>query len=171
MRYKTKEQIVNDMSTKRCWDIKKGLAIEATKDISSGRFLIYSTMHYVTIYRIIKAKLTKIKDPIQKVAYIDCLSMNYLDMGSERINAGLDIASGVLSGTILGLSITDLNLSSLEFAYTLLIILLIQALKAINLSSRKWNFYQLILHQIKDELTKETEELHDEESSERNPIG
>ena len=57
MRYRTKEDIIVDMSTKKCWNINKDLAIKATQDIPKGRFLIYSTMHYVTIYSIIKAKL------------------------------------------------------------------------------------------------------------------
>lgn len=171
MRYKTKEDIINDMSTKKCWNINKDLAIKATQDIPKGRFLIYSTMHYVTIYSIINTKLAEIKEPIQKYAYLDCLSMNYLDMGAERINAGLDIATGILSGTVLGLSITDLNFSNMELAYTVLTILAIQAVKAINLSFRKWNFYQLVLSKLKEELSQEKEELHDVETSERNPIG
>ena len=171
MRYKTKEDIIIDMSTKKCWNINKDLAIKATQYIPKGRFLIYSTMHYVTIYSIIKAKLAEIKDPIQKYAYLDCLSMNYLDMGSERINAGLDIATGVLSGTVLGLSITDLNFSNMELAYTVLTIIAIQAVKAINLSFRKWNFYQLVLSKLKEELPQKKEDQHELDTSKRNPIG
>lgn len=155
MKHITKKEIIDDVSSKRCWDISKDFAHKATKDIPTKPFLIFSIMHYTTIYSIIKAKLEDINDSVQRIAYLDCLSMNYMDKGSERINAALDIATGVLSGGVLGFSISDLSYSSLELACTLLMILVFQAIKAINLSFRKWDFYQMVLSQLKSELSKD----------------
>ena len=85
--------------------------------------------------------------------YIDCLIMNYTDLGSEKINTALDIASGLASGSILGFSLKDLALDSKEVVLTALVLFVIQAIKASNLLFRKWNFYISVLQQIKDELS------------------
>ena len=53
----------------------------------------------------IKDRVAKIEDPVEKMAYIDCLKMNYSGSGSDRINQGFDIASALLSGSYLGVSI------------------------------------------------------------------
>lgn len=154
MRYKTKENIIDDMSTKKCWGISKEFAEKATREIPNGRFLKYSTMHYYTVYCIIKRKLGEISDPIQKVAYLDCVYFNYLDLGSESINSKLDIATGVVTGVTLGFSITDIYVSRYEIVVAVLLALVFQVVKAINISLRKTNFYLLIINQIKSELNK-----------------
>lgn len=154
MRYRTKKDVIEDMSSKKCWDIKRELAIEATQDIDDGRFYIYSAMHYKIVYNIIQAKLSTIKDPILRIGYIDCLMMNYNDLGSERINSALDIICGIASGSILGLSLKDLSLGKKEVVIIAAMLFAFHVLKATNLLFRKWNFYNLVLQQIKDEMCK-----------------
>lgn len=152
MRKMTKLDVINDMTKKTCWDINRELAADATQDIESSNFYIYSAMHYKTVYTIIKAKLQTIDDPILKIGYIDCLIMNYTDLGSEKVNTALDIASGLASGSILGFSLKDMALDSIEVVFTALVLFAIQAIKATNLMFRKWNFYIAVLQQIKAEL-------------------
>lgn len=153
MRKMTKFDVINDMTKKTCWDMKRELAIDATQDIEGGNFYIYSAMHYKTVYNIIKAKLQTLDDPILKIGYIDCLIMNYTDLGSEKVNTALDIASGLASGSILGFSLKDMSLGSKEVVLTALVLFAIQAIKACNLLFRKWNFYISVLQRIKDELS------------------
>lgn len=153
MRKMTKFDVINDMTKKTCWDIKQELATDATQDIECGNFYIYSAMHYKTVYNIIKAKLQTLDDPILKIGYIDCLIMNYTDLGSEKVNTALDVASGLASGSILGFSLKDMALDSKEVVLTALVLFVIQAIKACNLLFRKWNFYISVLQQIKDELS------------------
>ena len=153
MRKMTKFDVINDMTKKTCWDIKQELATDATQDMECGNFYIYSAMHYKTVYNIIKAKLQTLDDPILKIGYIDCLIMNYTDLGSEKVNTALDVASGLASGTILGFSLKDMALDSKEVVLTALVLFVIQAIKACNLLFRKWNFYISVLQQIKDELS------------------
>lgn len=154
MRYRTKRDVIEDMSSKKCWNIQKELAIEATHDIDDGRFYIYSAMHYKTVYNIIQAKLSTIEDPILKKGYIDCLMMNYNDLGSEKINSALDIICGIASGSILGLSLNDLSLGKTEVVIIAVLLFAFHVLKATNLLFRKWSFYNPVLQQIKDELCK-----------------
>lgn len=153
MRKMTKFDVINDMTKKTCWDIKQELATDATQDIECGNFYIYSAMHYKTVYNIIKAKLQTLDDPILKIGYIDCLIMNYTDLGSEKVNTALDVASGLASGSILGFSLKDMALDSKEVVLTALVLFVIQAIEACNLLFRKWNFYISVLQQIKDELS------------------
>lgn len=153
MRKMTKFDVIDDMTKKTCWDINQELATDATQDISCGNFYIYSAMHYKTVYNIIKGKLQTLDDPMLKIGYIDCLIMNYTDLGSEKINTALDIASGLASGSILGFSLKDLALDSKEVVLTALVLFVIQAIKASNLLFRKWNFYISVLQRIKDELS------------------
>ena len=148
----TKKDILEDIYNKKHWDIKEADAINAVKDISDGKCKKYSTIHYKIVYCIIKAKLEQINDPIEKIAYIDCLAMNYADLGSDRINKVLDIVSVIASGSYLGISVIK-DIKDLEtIVITALFLFVFQLLKAINLLFRKWNFYQIILKQIRSEL-------------------
>ena len=149
----SKKEIIEDICDKKHWDIKEPDAVIAVKDISDGKCKKYSTMHYKMVYCIIKAKVEQIKDPIEKIAYIDCLIMNYADLGSDKYNKILDIASAFVSGSYLGISILK-DIKDLEtIATTAALLFIFQLLKAINLMFRRWNFYQIILKQLKSDIT------------------
>ena len=148
----TKKQIVKDICNKKHWDIKESDAINAVKDISDGKCTKYSTMHYKMVYCIVKSKIEKITDRTEQIAYIDCLTMNYVDLGSEKYNKALDIASAILSGTYLGTYVTQGTEDLETIAITAILLLGFQLLKALNLMFRKWDFYQMILKQLKSDL-------------------
>lgn len=150
----TKESIIQYIVDRRnIWDIDKALAVNATKDIPSSNIKKYSAMHYKTVYLIIKAKLDTIRDPVIKIAYLDCLDMNYGDLGSEKTNAAIDIAGYLLSGGYLGESFITQEQDIVTLISTAIILLVFQAIKAINLSTRRWNFYQMVIKQLKSEIS------------------
>lgn len=147
-----KKDIIKDICNKKHWDIREIDATSAIKHIADRKCKKYSTMHYKMVYRIIEAKVEQIEDPIEKIAYIDCLIMNYADLGSDKYNKILDIASALSSGSYLGISIFK-DIKDLEtIAITVVLLFIFQLLKAINLMFRKWNFYQMILKQLKSDI-------------------
>ena len=152
MRKITKKEIIKDICTKKHWDIKEEDAINAVKDISDGKCVIYGAMHYKMVYSIIQSKLEKITDRTEKFGYIDCLIMNYVDLGSDKYNKALDIASAILSGAYLGTSVTYSTEDFETIVITAIFLLVFQLLKALNLMFRKWGFYQMILKQLKCDL-------------------
>ena len=135
----TKESIIQYIVDRRnIWDIDKALAVNATTDIPSSSIKKYSAIHYQTVYLIIKAKLDTIKDPITKIAYLDCLDMNYGDLGSEKANSAIDIAGYILSGGYLGVSLISKEQDIVTLVSTAIILLTFQAIKAIGGVSTRW---------------------------------
>ena len=158
-----KSQIITDICNKRVWDINEANAKDATKNISDKVFRKYSVMHYKTVYCIIRNRVDMIEDTIDKIAYIDCLAMNYADMDFGKYNTILDVVCGFMSGSLLGLSITDTINDRLGLLIAFLSIIVLQSIKVINIIIRKWNFYQMILARIKEELVYEIGESEEKD--------
>lgn len=138
------------VNRKKIWDIDSNLANQAVQNINDGEFEKFSTMHYNCIHLIIKSKLAEIEDPSQRIAYIDCLIMNYNDM---QDNKSINIITGIFSEGLLGVSLFDI---SNDIWIKVVIMLLIGVFTVFNIVSaltRRWKFYQIILTQVKSEIT------------------
>ena len=146
----TKDTVVKYIvERKKIWDIDSNLANQAVQNINDGEFEKFSTMHYNCIYLIIKSKLVKIEDPLKRIAYIDCLIMNYSDM---QDNNGINIVTGIFSEGILGVSFFDVNNDIWLKVITMFLIGVFTILNIVSAFTRRWKFYQMILSQVKSEM-------------------
>ncbi len=152
------------------WDISKKDAEKAVKDIPDQPFRKYSVWHYKTVYQIVQAKLKSIGDNakdsksayIEQIAYLDCLAFNYKDMESEKPNEALDIASSLFTLGFLGLSFETIIENSTGWNTFILfwIAVLLQFLKLPGLLVRRWGFYQMVIEQLKDEVSASNTDQH-----------
>ena len=150
-----KANVINHMlRSVKIWDINMKLAMEATKDIPSSDFLRFSTRHFEIVYCIIKAKLDTITDPLEKLAYLECLDMNYGNMHSERISDALGILGETLTGAAFGVSVfVDAYGGSVYTRALLLVaILLFQGVRVFTLTTHTCQFYQRVIRAVKNDL-------------------
>ncbi len=148
----TKSDVIKYIvNRKKIWDIDSELANQAVQNIYDGEFEKFSTMHYNCIYLIIKSKLDKIEDPSQRIAYIDCLIMNYNDM---QDNKGINIITGIFSEGLLGFSLFDISNDIWIKLVAMFLIGVFTVFNIISALTRRWGFYQVVLSQIKNEMVK-----------------
>lgn len=146
----TKDTVVRYIvDRKKIWDIDKTLANQAVQNFNDGEFEKFSTMHYNCIYLIIKSKLAEIEDPAQRIAYIDCLIMNYNDM---QDNKGINIITGIFSEGLLGVSLFDISNDTWIKVVAMLLIGVFTTFNIVTALTRRWKFYQMILTQVKSEM-------------------
>ena len=147
----TKDTVVRYIvDRKKIWDIDSNLANQAVQNINDGEFEKFSTMHYNCIYLIIKNKLAEIEDPAQRMAYINCLIMNYNDM---QDNTNINIITGIFSEGLLGISLFDISNDMWIKAVIMLLIGVFTVFNIVSALTRRWKFYQMILTQVKSEIT------------------
>lgn len=146
----TKSDVIKYIvNRKKIWDIDSELANQAVQNIYDGEFEKFSTMHYNCIYLIIKSKLDKIEDPSQRIAYIDCLIMNYNDM---QDNKSINIITGIFSEGLLGVSLLDISDDTWIKVVAMLLIGVFTVFNIVSALTRRWKFYQMILAEIKSEM-------------------
>lgn len=147
----TKDTVVRYIvDRKKIWDIDSNLANQAVQNINEGEFEKFSTMHYNCIYLIIKSKLAEIEYPAQRIAYIDCLIMNYNDM---QDNKSINIITGIFSEGLLGVSLFDISNDIWIKAVAMLLIGVFTVFNIVSTLTCRWKFYQMILTQVKREMT------------------
>ncbi len=146
----TKEKIVKSITDKAVYGISSEFANDAVKDIEFTKCHKYSTYHYITIYEIIKKKVETLDNTNDKIAYINCLWVNYTSLSKHDV---IDIILGILTGGFLGISFFD---ETNDMPYKILSILLIIAFTCIKtyvINTRKWDFYDKIFEHIKNDIT------------------
>lgn len=145
-----KESIVKDfINHQAIWDIDLAFSTNALKNHDFTECKIYSYAHYKCVYLLLKAKISSLKEKEDKIAYLDCLIMNYNTLQS---NDEVDLLVGVLSGSFLGISFLDITNDILFKAFSMLMLLFFAGIKIFTLTNQKWKFYIMILQQLKSEI-------------------
>ena len=142
-----KEEIIKNISDKEIYDIDYDFAVKAAENIKFTQCHRYSTYHYKTILAIVKSKLATISDKDDKLAYLNCLSVNYSSLSKADV---FDIVIGILSGSFIGVSFID---ESNDIIYKIAVIIFIIAflcLKIYVLTTRKWSFYDKLFEHLKN---------------------
>lgn len=144
-----KYKIIKNLTDKKIYDIKYEFAVEATKDIVFDRCYKYSAYHYKTIYTILKHKLDTITDKDEKIAYINCLSVNYSSLGKTDV---YDILISFLLGDFLGISIIKDSEGLLTKMLVVLFTIAFWLIKSYAATTKKWEFYSDIFNHLKNKI-------------------
>ncbi len=144
-----KDAIIRSITDKQIYDIKYELAVDAVKDISYTKCYRYSMYHYKTMYTIIKKKLDTFSNAEDKIAYLDCLRINYIALSKYD---SLDVIASVFSGGFLGLSFFDKTNDVLYKTISIVSITVFICIKIYIMCTRKWDFYNNIIESLKNDI-------------------
>ena len=144
-----KDDIIKDISDKEIYDIDYYFALKAAENINFTQCNKYSTYHYKTILVILRSKLETMSNKDDKLAYLNCLSVNY---ASLSITDAFDIFIGLLSGSCIGVSFFSVPGEIISKVLAIILIVFFLILKVYVLTTRKWSFYENIIEQLKNEI-------------------
>lgn len=145
----TKEEIIKNITKKEIYDVDYDFAVKAAENIKFTRCHKYSTYHYKTILAIIKSKLATISDKDDKLAYLNCLSVNYSSLSKTDI---FDVIIGILSGSFIGVSFIDKSNDIFYKVAVITFIIVFLCLKIYALTTRKWSFYDKLFEHLKNDI-------------------
>lgn len=150
MKYISKNEIIELLViNKDNWDIDEPFASDSLKDLNFTLCRKYGSLHYKTIYTLLMKKLDTFSNKLDKLAYLDCLIMNYKSLQN---NDDIDLLISILSGSFLGVSFLDTAVDMWLKIGSLLMILYLVIAKTFTINNKKWKFYVMILEQLKSEL-------------------
>lgn len=144
-----KDDIIKDISDKEIYDIDYYFALKAAENINFTQCNKYSIYHYKTILVILRSKLETMSNKDDKLAYLNCLSVNY---ASLSITDAFDIFIGLLSGSCIGVSFFSVSGEIISKVLAIILIVFFLILKVYVLTTSKWSFYENIIEQLKNEI-------------------
>lgn len=125
------------------------MANKAVKELHYNNTPMYSTGHYMVIYTILCEKLKTLPNRSYKIAYIDCLIMNYTNLQSPEV---FDLLISIISGSSLGISFFNLPSTILFKGFSFITLLFSIGVKLFLLTHKKYAFYLMILKELKNTL-------------------
>jgi len=144
-----KEEIIKNISAKEIYDVDYAFAVKAAENIKFTQCHRYSTYHYKTILAIVKSKLATIREKDDKLAYLNCLSVNYASLSKADI---FDVIIGILSGSFIGASFIDESNDIIYKIVAIIFIIAFLCLKIYVLTTRKWSFYDKLFEHLKNDI-------------------
>ena len=145
----TKEKIVKSMVRKKAYDIKYDFATEAVKDIDFKKCHKYSIYHYQTIYEIVKSKLNTLGDKNEKIAFLNCLWVNYTSLSKADI---FDILISFLTGGFIGATFIGKTNDTIYNIAAIISVIIFLCFKIYVVTTRKWSFYDKIFEHLKSDI-------------------
>ena len=143
----TKEEIIKKITNKEIYDIDYDFAVKAADNIKFTQCHRYSTYHYKTILAILKSKLATISDKDDKLAYLNCLSVNYTSLSNTDI---FDVIISILTGGFIGVSFIDKSNDIIYKIAAIIFIIAFLCIKTYALTTRKWSFYDKLFEHLKN---------------------
>lgn len=131
------------------WDISNDFAKNSLSHFQFDKCLIYSYGHYKCIYTLLSDKLKTLPSKTDKLAYLDCIIMNYKLLQN---NDSLDLAISLISGSFIGVSFLDISNDIILKSISLIFLVFLTISKISTLTNTKWKFYTLILEQLKADI-------------------
>lgn len=149
MKELTKEMIIKGISDKVIYDIDYDFAVRAAENIKFTRCHEYSTYHYKTILAIIKSKLATISDNDEKLAYINCLSVNYSSLSRT---GDLKEIIAILSGGSALSFFTNVPNGAISKIIIIILPIVLLFVEIYISTTRKWSFYDKIFEHLKSNI-------------------
>lgn len=141
-----KYEIVRSITDKEVYDIDYDFAAKATENIDFTQCHKYSMYHYKTIHAIIKSKLSTLSDKDDKIAYLNCLSVNYTSLSNADI---FDVIISILTGGFIGVFFIDKSNDIIYKIAAIIFIIAFLCIKTYALTTRKWSFYDKLFEHLK----------------------
>lgn len=131
----TKHDVINYFLKKhKIGDINEKLAVDATHSIPLKKFYPYSMMHYQTAYLIIKSKLETLPTNTTKIAYIDCLILNFETLPSDNLDQIINFLDNSMPAALFGISLISAEILIIRLLSGCILVL--KFLKSTHLTHR-----------------------------------
>lgn len=145
----TKEKIVRYITDKEIYDIDYNSAVKAVENIKFTKCYKYSEYHYKTIFAILKSKLDMMSDKDDKIAYLNCLRVNYTALSKPEVFA---VIIGILTGDVVKVAFLEKSNDVICNLAIIILVIAFSCLTAYALTSRKWSFFDKLLEHLKDNI-------------------
>ena len=144
-----KEKIIKSVANKEIYDIDYDFAVKAAENIEFTQCHKYSVYHYKTLYSIVMEKLNTINDKNDKIAYLNCLCVNYTSLSKSDI---FDVIISILTGSFIGASFLDESNDGIYKIAAIILIFAFLCLKIYVITTRKWDFYDKLFEHLKNNI-------------------